>query len=192
MPEAVNSHSTPVPEVKPDDFTALFELTANAAYRLIDRMISARLERRKLTEPYDTSLLSNQMWPELFERIEEIVSNVYADHGLDLPEPGYGRPTSQYFHQVRRKLGASRDQFEAGSLLPWIEMKIRNDAGELAAALESGMADSLSLRDRIIAQEAKKGVSSADLSQAFNLKRAAIDRIIARLNDGSEDQRKAG
>ncbi|MBT9373436.1 hypothetical protein [Rhizobium sp. CSW-27] len=183
MPKAVGSNSTPASDGQPDDFTALFELTANAAFRLIDRMISARLERQKLNEPYNPALIRNQLWPELFERIDDIVSTVYADHGLNLPEPGNGRPTSQYFHMVRHKLGASRDQFEAGSLLPWIEMKIRRDAERVSATLEAGTSDTISLRDQIISQKAREGISPADLSQAFNLRRSAIDRIIARLTD---------
>ncbi|KGD95690.1 hypothetical protein [Rhizobium sp. YS-1r] len=186
MPEAVDSNSIPMPEGQPDDFTAVLNLTGALAYTLIEMMITARLEKRAAeAAPADARVT---IWPELFNHVERIVADVYADHGLDLPEPGHGRPTSQYYHKLLRKLEGSRDPFEAGMLLPWLEIEIREDASRLAAV--GIKRDDTSLRDRLIAEQASVGISPADLSQAFSLKRAAIERIIARLNGENQEGRR--
>ncbi|MDR6667237.1 hypothetical protein [Rhizobium sp. 1399] len=189
MPEAVASNSIPASEGQPEELTALLNLTATMAFALVDRMITARLAG---TKP-ETAAPSGKVtiWPDLFQRIGKIVDDVYADHRLSVPEPGNANPTSQYFHMVIRKLEGSRDPFEAGSLLPWIEMKIRADAAKLAAQPIEANEDG-SLRDRIIADNIAAGISSADIAQAMNIKRSTVERIIGRLEGRDRDSRKAG
>jgi len=188
MPEAVASNSIPMSEGQPEDLAALLNLTATMAFTLVDRLITARLAGAKPEAVAPSGKVA--MWPDLFERIGRIVDDVYADHSLVVPEPGNGNPTSQYFHMVIRKLEGSRNPFEAGSLLPWIEMKIRADAAKLATQPHEPQEDG-SLRDRIIAENIAAGISTADLAQAMNIKRSAIERIVGRLEGRGRENRKA-
>lgn len=188
MPEAVASNSIPMSEGQPEDLAALLNLTATMAFTFVDRLITARLAGTKPEAVTPSGKVF--MWPDLFERIGRIVADVYADHSLVVPEPGNGNPTSQYFHIVIRKLEGSRDPFEAGSLLPWIEMKIRADAAKLATRPRGPQEDSL--RDRIIAENIAAGISTADLAQAMNIKRSTIERIAGRLEGREKDDRIAG
>lgn len=80
------------------------------------------------------------------------------------------------------------DLLTVGSLLPWLELRIRS---EVIGGKAEAEFDDTSLRDRLIVEQSKSGVSAAELSQAFNLRRGAVERIIARLTATDEDERKA-
>ena len=85
------------------------------------------------------------------------------------------------------RLGDDRSLLEAGSLLPWLEMKIAREIApdDAQAAGDTAKPDQspVELRDRLIADQANRGISAADLSRAFNMRKAAIKKIIARLSE---------
>ena len=134
------------------------------------------------------------IWPELFVKVRNVVIDVFRDAGRELPEGdeaswddegGVVREivtmTSAYHNELLAALGGSRDAFEAGSMLPWIELRIRREVG--VETEKAATNDTLSLRDRIILEKMREGVSPSDLSQALSLRRGAVDRVIARLTE---------
>ncbi|WP_085025316.1 hypothetical protein [Ensifer aridi] len=139
----------------------------------------------------------------LLERIGEMAGAALLDAGYELdmedattwPEGLMLEHTGRigrFYNELIAKLNeAGRfDLLTVGSLLPWLELRIRREVMGAEAARDLG---DTSLRDRLIVEQAKSGVSAADLSQAFNLRRGAVERIIARLTveEEEEEARKA-
>lgn len=102
----------------------------------------------------------------------------------------------RYYDDLLGKLEEEgrNDLLTIGSYLPWLEMRIRRELGVATVDLETQPIsddNGQSLRDRLIAEQADAGVSISQISQAFGLKRAAVERIIGRLTAAEEDSRKA-
>jgi hypothetical protein len=92
----------------------------------------------------------------------------------------------EYADKIIERIGNEIDALEAGSLLPWAEMAIRRELGS-----DNGYAATI-LRDQLIAEQAAAGISPGQLSQAFNLRRDAIERIIGRLRASSSPLEQTG
>ena len=132
---------------------------------------------------------------------------------------GDGKPddytftTTKYFRELVAKLEGDNHLLTVGSLLPWLEMKIWREvagidvsqerhqdkepsADENASHEKPDVADragsqKTDLRDRLIAEQAQAGVSLSAISQAFNIKRVAVERILGRLTAEDDGDRIA-
>lgn len=137
----------------------------------------------------------------LMELIGEIAGAALIDAGYEVdmddattwPEGLMGEHigrVGRFYNELIAKLkGEGKfDLLTVGSLLPWLELRIRS---EVIGGKAEAEFDDTSLRDRLIVEQSKSGVSAAELSQAFNLRRGAVERIIARLTATDEDERKA-
>lgn len=144
-------------------------------------------------------------------RIVEIRTQALLDAGVladrDAPWPeGLGGNNFQkagtYYNDLVNKAydEGEIDLLTIGSYLPWLEMRIRRDLGVAPTGEEVQTAhpeenpdthDNQSLRDRLIAEQVDAGVSVTEISQAFGIKRATVERIIGRLTATEEESRKA-
>lgn len=144
-------------------------------------------------------------------RIVEIRTQALLDAGIladrDAPWPeGLGGNNFQkagtYYNDLINKAydEGDIDLLTIGSYLPWLEMRIRRDLGIAPPREEAPSTrpdehpvndDNQSLRNRLVAEQAEAGVSVSEISQAFGIKRATVERIIGRLTATEEESRKA-
>lgn len=120
-----------------------FSLYANGI-QLIQRLIMLRLneviydagqqieemhENRRLKEPNDN---------ELFKRVGNMVANAYVEAGIDMNVEKmtdwnkgifelYASTTHRYYEDIKAQLDGDTHLLTVGSLLPWLEMKIRKE-----------------------------------------------------------------
>ncbi|NRF09394.1 hypothetical protein [Agrobacterium pusense] len=86
-----------------------------------------------------------------------------------------------YGSDIRSRMKATHDPIEAGSFLPWAEAEFRN---ELSQGQEKPAA--IADRDRLIVELVKGGAHPSQVSQTFNIRREAVERIIGRLSAGED------
>lgn len=144
-------------------------------------------------------------------RIVEIRTQALLDAGVladrnapwpeGLGEDNFGKAGTYYNDLISKVYDEGDiDLLTIGSYLPWLEMRIRRDLGVAPTGEEGQTArveehpvtdDNHPLRDRLIAEQAEAGVSVSEISQAFGIKRATVERIIGRLTATEADSRKA-
>jgi hypothetical protein len=96
------------------------------------------------------------------------------------------------------KLDGCRHLLDAGSMLPWLELKIRREVGltteghEPTKVPDELYADPKNLRDQFIAEKINQGLSLSHISQALNVKVSAIDRVMRRLTETAATQQRVG
>lgn len=91
------------------------------------------------------------------------------------------------------------DLLEAGSFLPWAELKIRDELAALPRKenrtleeVQSARSVATMLRDRFIIDAYNDGCSLADLSIALGWNQPSVQRTIDRLTGKDQEGRKAG
>jgi len=144
-------------------------------------LIETQARPRSVTQPVDH---------DLFNSVQGIVAETLSERGIVAsasPREWTADEsriildtTASYYRELVKELGSEASLIEAASLLPWIELRIR----KALFGVEEGQPDDdelVSLRDRLIAEQSKGGVSPAELSQAFNIRRSIVERIIGRL-----------
>lgn len=164
-----------------------------------------------LVEPMKLTGLERGLDTAVLMRIFDIRAQALLDAGevtdLDGPWPeGVGADNSKwaaiYYNALVAKAleEGPADLLTIGSYLPWLEMRIRRDLGVASSGEQAPSArsdehpvndDNQSLRNRLIAEQAEAGVSVSEISQAFGIKRATVERIIGRLTAEEEESRKA-
>lgn len=160
MPEAVGSISISAPEQQSGTITILSST----------KVITVSI--KELNQPGVSRCGNVVIWPDLFERVANIYRQTYAD---------LVGPVTSSFNALIRSLDGELNALEAGSMLPWLETRIRNKLSEQVKALQRPKP--VSIRDAVIAEQAAAGFSVNELSQAFNLKQETIERIVRRLTD---------
>ncbi len=169
MPKAVNSISIPAPEQQSGTITIL------SSTRVITLSI------KEIDQAGTSNCGSVVIWPELFQRVANIYRQAYADLSMPAPHDDdlIGSIVSS-FNALIRQLEGQLNSLEAGSLLPWLEMRIRSQLS--SGVTTAGMPKPVSIRDTVIAEQAMAGFTTNELSQAFNLKHETIERIVRRLS----------
>lgn len=154
------------------------------------RARQADLEREKQADQLQSD--RSKVWLELMMHLTSIVTGIWREAGREPDENNEDHRKSiaemaqDYGRRIMEQLENKGDRIEAGSYLPWAEMKIRQElTGEPSASTAT------SLRDTLIAEHSEKGITVQELSQAFNLRRAAVERIIGRLSPSYEMQDRA-
>lgn len=122
--------------------TTLFESTldhSNSSYgmHLIHKLIMARLDEVAadasvtVTEAYSTRQIATppQIDADVLVQVHQIVASVFEAAGETVANDGGVDLVSYYYNQLLKKLDGSADLLEVGSLMPWLEMKIRKDLG---------------------------------------------------------------
>ncbi len=127
----------------------------------------------------------------LLARVIQIVWEVWQDAGLD-----QGKADDAAWEETRRsqimnlahtykdmivdRLQDKADQIEAGSYLPWVEMKARKELEPDPAANPRNRP--MLMRDQFIAESIRQGNAVGDIAQALGLSTVAVDRAIRRLS----------
>lgn len=187
----------------PDHFSAglaeLFRRALSEFDELSDKLFSLVMQGSSQSRPNTLNDKKHDptIWTELMGRVASIVRNVMADAGAHVPEDDFSEwseaASDQYFslmanhyNNLMEKLDGVRDPFEAGSLLPWVEMAIRREIG-----IEPDHISPSWIRDEFILDSIKKGYSTADISQALGLRQKAVERAIGRLTISDADTQKS-
>lgn len=187
-----------------DDFS-LYADGIHQIYRLILMRLDAVVETvdHYIDKMAGRELAQGESYGDLMERVGQIVAAAYTEAGVEMDleqqlewskdrSDTYFKTTAHYLRELNAKMeGGDNHLLTAGSLLPWLELKIWREVAGIDLAERDSVAGDASLRDRLLFQQAKAGVSPNDLSQAFGIKRAAVERIIARLTAREEESRKA-
>lgn len=164
--------------------------------RLVSDEITAYVGQEEASVP---TMLGRGIDLAIWQQINNMDARVLLDAGMiddpDGPWPdgvsdGHAERVARGYNDIVTKAqeDGSVDLLTIGSYLPWLELRIRREIG--AEVVAPGQSDT-SFRDRLIVEQSQKGISPSDLSQAFGIKRASIERIICRLTATEEESRKA-
>lgn len=142
----------------------------------------------------------SDVYSALIQRIGRIVADAYCSTGRNLvwdemvdwsreDTQAYSNSTAHYYRELIDRLEGEDDLLEVGSLLPWLELKIRKDIGlsismpakEQPILSDDVYADPKNLRDQFIVEKLKQGFSLPHISQALNVKISAIEKAIKKL-----------
>lgn len=203
--EMLKAHGVMVAAVmeRGDDFS----LYANGVH-MIYRLILLRLDAivndvdERIEEMEGRQFVQGKSSTELLERIGAMVAAAYTASGVEMDldtmlewskemRNVYFGATSNYFRELEAKMEGDNHLLTAGSLLPWLELKIWNEIAGVNLASDGVTGEDIPLRDRLIKEQADAGVSATVLSNAFGIKRATVERIIGRLTAAEEESRKA-
>ncbi|KAB2752254.1 hypothetical protein [Brucella anthropi] len=140
----------------------------------------------------------------LAERITKMRVEAANEAGYELPEyfsdwseEQKGRvfyPTYDQYNELLERANGSTDLLEIGSMLPWLELKIRKEFGlstgyEMSPQVADDLyADPKNLRDQFIAEKIKEGYSLAHISQSLNVKISAIEKAMQRMATPSQKE----
>ncbi len=103
-------------------------------------------------------------------------------------------PTYDQYNELIEKANGSTDLLETGSMLPWLELKIRKEFGlntgyETSPQVADDLyADPKNLRDQFIAEKIKEGYSLAHISQSLNVKISAIEKAMQQMATPSQKE----
>lgn len=141
---------------------------------------------------------------ELAERITRMRVEAAKEAGIELPEyfsdwseeqkERVFYPTYAQYNELIERANGSTDLLEIGSMLPWLELKIRKEFGlstgyEMAPQVADNLyADPKNLRDQFIAEKIKEGYSLAHISQSLNVKISAIEKAMQRMATPSQKE----
>lgn len=153
-------------------------------------------EGRELKRPMDADLLGRiiTMRVEAYHEAGRDISDNASEWSEDDTADVFDRAQSQH-GELLAKLDGSGHLLDAGSLLPWLELKIRREVGlqtefgTPTAIPDDVFADPKNLRDQFIAEKIKEGFSLAHISQAMNVKISAIERALKRLTETGQTPR---
>lgn len=117
------------------------------------------------------------------EGFEEVTAMLTAYNHMSLALIDTGDNVSQYsfgMHLVHQLIMERLDEVAAAAMAEADALNPRSDAGRV-----------FGLRESLIAHGMAQAASAADLSQALNLRKASVERIIARLKGAEAEGRKA-
>lgn len=118
----------------------------------------------------ETEAVSRDAWPEYWDMVRDTTLHVLRRAGVSLPDEDdfalwsdehmetLNRFTAENFGQVMAMLDGSRNAFEAGGLLPWLELKFMRKfgmepSGDLAATLAIERSSVQRIMDRLTTRE---------------------------------------
>ncbi len=119
----------------------------------------------------------------LQEEFEEISAMLTAYNHMSLALIDGGDDESEYsfgMHLIHKLIMAKLDEVSSVAMEEADALNPRSDAGK-----------ALGLRESLIAHGMAQAASAADLSQALNIRKASVERIIARLKGAEAEDRKA-
>lgn len=174
-----------------DDFS-LYSDGIHLIYRLIISRLNEVMDSvgHRIDEMHGSRFLKEPSDMEVLVRVGQMVASAYADTGVDMDienQAGwsndvfkvYSSATRRYYTELIEQLDGDTHLLTIGSLLPWLELKIRREiVGDETDLLEP---EDMSLRDTIIAEKAREGIPTAEISQALNIRKTAVERVIGRL-----------
>lgn len=148
--------------------------------------------------------LANHIDTDLWGHITRMVNEAYREAGRSAADDAewseadsieFTRRVTRLYNELVARLDGSRHLLDVGSMLPWLELKLRRELGlstDFAHPLlpDDIYADPSDLRAAFIVEKVKEGFSLAHISQALNIKKANIERVIRQLQVDSP-KRKA-
>lgn len=127
----------------------------------------------------------------LLGHVIRIVETIWTEAGLDdgkTDDAGWQETrrgqimnlAHTYKDMIMDRLQDKADQIEAGSYLPWVEVKARKELDPDTA--ENPRKRPMLMRDQFIAESIRQGNAVGDIAQALGLSTVAVDRAIRRLS----------
>ncbi len=122
--------------------------------------------------------------PDLMHKISQMIVVANADAGRSISDDDLLDQTVQRYNEMIGRL--DNGQEEAENFLPWLEGRIKKEAG--TPKRNQGTANRIfEIRSRFINDGIGQGYNVSEISQAINMKRKTVERYAARLKALSED-----